>query len=94
MLLAGQRGWIMVSHNAEDYAVLHDGWLRWSAAWGVNPRHAGILTLPQATRAERSEGRMGALDLAQLIIDLLNTGALHPNELWDWRRGRGWIRFQ
>src|SRR5688500_6021775 len=68
LLVAAQRGWILVSHNADDFVLLDDGWRRWSAAWGVAEQHAGILLLPQATPAERARGRLGPVELAQHLI--------------------------
>lgn len=40
-----------VSHNAKDFRLLHDAWLRWSAAWGVARSHGGILIVPQGVSA-------------------------------------------
>jgi hypothetical protein len=91
LLTAAQRGRSFVTHNAKDFVLLHDGWRRWSEAWGVSEQHAGILILPQATAAERALGRMNPIELAQFLIDLFATGAPRANELWQWRRGRGWV---
>lgn len=91
LLTAAQRGWTFVTHNAKDFVLLHDGWCRWSDAWGVAAKHAGILVLPQATAAERARRRLDVVELAQLLIDLFATGAPGANELWLWRRGRGWV---
>ncbi len=91
LLTAAQRNWIFVTHNANDFALLHDGWRRWSEAWGVPAQHAGIVVLPQATAAERARRRLDEVELAQFLIDLFATGAPRANELWQWRRGRGWV---
>jgi hypothetical protein len=92
LLVAAERGWTFVTHNADDFTLLDDGWRRWSAAWGVSVHHAGILLLPQATPAERAQGRLGPAGLAQYLIDLLDTGSPRANELWQWRRAAGWVR--
>jgi hypothetical protein len=92
LLTAAQRGAVLVTHNAKDFSLLHSAWLRWSDAWGVGAQHAGILLLPQATAAERARGAMGADELAQFILDLVAQGSPTTNELWQWQRGRGWVR--
>lgn len=91
LLIAARRGWSFVTHNAKDFVLLHDGWCRWSEAWGVSAQHAGILVIPQATAAERARRRLDAVELAQFLIDLFATGAPQANELWQWRRGPGWV---
>jgi len=92
LLTAAQRGWILVTHNADDFTLLDDGWHRWSAAWGIPVVHAGILLLPQATPAERTQGRLGPPELADLIRGLLVSGSPGANELWQWKRAAGWLR--
>jgi hypothetical protein len=92
LLAAAQRGWILITHNFGDFDILHDAWLGWSAAWGVIPRHAGILVVPQATLAERAQGRMGHQEVAALILALLATGSPSANEFWRWKRVGGWVR--
>ena len=43
---AGQER-LPVTHNRRDFLLLHQAWLRWSTAWGVQRSHAGILVIPQ-----------------------------------------------
>jgi hypothetical protein len=92
LLIAAQRGWTFVTHNADDFTLLDDGWRRWSTAWGVTAHHAGILLLPQATPAERARGRLDPVELAQHLIDLLDSGQPGSNELWQWQRAASWVR--
>lgn len=47
LMRAAEEGWILVTHNREDYKLLHGAWLRWSRAWQITPEHAGILVIPQ-----------------------------------------------
>ena len=47
LLIAATNRWILLTHNRADFELLHDAWLRWSAAWDITPTHAGILVLPQ-----------------------------------------------
>ena len=92
LLNAARRNWIVVTHNRRDFEMLHRAGLLWSTEWAVVRPHSGILILPQATPAEQAAGRMGDIDLAQLLIDMAATDAPQPNELWHWRRLDGWVR--
>ena len=49
LLTAAEQGRILLTHNSADFLLLHRAWLRWPAAWGLQPvpRHAGILAVPQ-----------------------------------------------
>lgn len=40
-------GWILVSHNANDFKLLHDAWHRWATAYQCPLIHSGILIVPQ-----------------------------------------------
>ncbi|MCA1667103.1 MAG: DUF5615 family PIN-like protein, partial [Thermomicrobia bacterium] len=46
LFLAWRNGWIMVTHDGNDYLLLHSTLRRWASAWGVTDIHAGILILP------------------------------------------------
>jgi hypothetical protein len=50
--LAARFGRIFVTHNGDDYELLHRAWRQWSNEWDVMPRplHAGILVIPQQPR--------------------------------------------
>jgi len=48
LLVAAQANRIFVTHNGKDFITIQDAWVRWSAAWGVTPTHAGILIISQA----------------------------------------------
>lgn len=80
LLLAAQRGWVIATHNADDYALLHSAWRRWSGAWNVEQRHSGILILVHG----------GAELLAQAIVGLAARGLPRTNELYRWAPARGW----
>ena len=47
LLAAATAGRILVTHNREDFILLHRTWQRWSRAWGATVAHAGILIVPQ-----------------------------------------------
>jgi len=50
LLAATQQNRVLVTHNGDDYLLLHDAWLRWFAEYSTAtaaPHHAGILIIPQ-----------------------------------------------
>ena len=81
-MLAAQRGQIFVTHNHADFFLLHDTWRRWSAAWQVDVKHAGILVIPQWP-ADR---------IAREVDDFLQRESLLFNELYHWKPSQGWVR--
>jgi hypothetical protein len=83
LLTAAERGLILLTNNERDYALLHDAWHRWSAAWGVEPRHAGIIVPKQAWSFERTTTEVGRL---------LDSGVDFTNALYQWHGALGWIR--
>lgn len=83
VLNAAQQRRILVTHNRADFVLLHAAWQRWSTAWRVSERHAGILILPQPLAVPR---------MGQAIIDFLQRGQAIENELYEWRPSTGWSR--
>jgi len=47
LLHAATRTWVLVTHNARDFRLLHGAWRTWSHEWGVPHRHGGILIVEQ-----------------------------------------------
>ena len=80
---AAGSGWILITHNARDFTLLHGAWRRWSREWGMMARHAGILVLIPPVAPSRA---------AQEIAALLESGRLLHNELYIWRQHTGWVR--
>jgi hypothetical protein len=83
LLLAAQRGWILVTHNRDDFRMLHRAWQLWSQAWGTTRSHAGILICPQTRSSERTVDE---------LVRLASRGSPGANELWMWRSARGWVQ--
>jgi hypothetical protein len=88
---------IFVTHNREDFRLLHKAWCRWAAGWRrilqreqitvVFAAHPGVLIVPQAPHL--------APETTAVEIDrLVSSGAPLANELYlyDWQTGRGWVR--
>jgi len=85
LLFTSEQNWIFVTNNKKDFTLLHGAWMRWSAAWAVSHRHAGILIMPQ-----EGPGPLPRTVVAQAIDDLLRSGAPLANECYEWRRSSGW----
>ena len=95
LLRAADQGRILVTHNWRDFLLLHQAWLRWTSAWGVERDHAGILVIPQPPDLPIARS---AHDVARFI----QSGRRFHNELyrrrvggnratWErWRLGVGW----
>lgn len=48
VFFAWQNGWIIVTHNLNDFLLVHNTLQRWSAFWNSADTHAGILALPDS----------------------------------------------
>jgi uncharacterized protein DUF5615 len=83
LFLAWQNGWIMVTHDGNDYLLLHTTLRRWASAWGVMGIHAGILILPYGFGEREQARRLDIFAASELVI---------ANELYDWEEIGGWIR--
>ncbi len=95
LLRASEQGRILVTHNTNDYVLLHDAWLLWSSAWGIEPHHAGILTIPQShhvpvDRMARDIDRL--LQSGTTVVDRLYRRRIGGARVgWErWRIGVGW----
>ncbi len=83
LAIAYQNGWIFITHNIDDFELLHDAWRRWSRLWGVSVLHPGILVLEPGL----DEGQ-----IATLIDQQFRSGVTIAGELHMWRPRRGWRR--
>ncbi len=81
LIFAARHGRVLLTHNGDDFDLLHDAWRRWSLEWGVQRSHAGILVLPQEWTHERK---------AREIDHFLRSGPALANQLFRWRIGTGW----
>jgi hypothetical protein len=85
LLYAANRGWMLITHNRRDFALLHDAWLLWSNDWGVAPQHAGILNLEPLDDAD---------EMARVVHELVSLpGVALANRLFDWKPETGWRPF-
>jgi hypothetical protein len=95
LLLASQQGQIFVTHNERDFILLHDAWKRWSVAWGVAEKHAGVLVVPQGRKYGTD---WGAEQIVRAVMACLQqcppvTGGLfrYKGAGWERREGRDWV---
>jgi len=83
LFLAWQNGWIMVTHDGDDYLLLHTTLRRWASAWSMTDIHAGILILPYGLGEREQAWRLDIFAASSFVI---------TNELDDWQEIGGWIR--
>lgn len=86
LLAALQDSRVLVTHNRNDFVLLHYAWRRWTRVWQVPQPHAGILIIPQAPHLA-PEQAVRELDGIQAQVPLVN-------ELYeyDWQMSGAWVR--
>lgn len=77
--VAAQAGRVFVTHDEEDFTLLHRAWLR----WGVAIPHASIAAVPQG--AAWPEQR-----IADELHALVRGFSPLANSLYRWRQPLGW----
>lgn len=80
--LATQQGRILITHNFNDYAMLHCAWRR----WGVPGTHAGILVPRQRVLRD---GRA----IAERVRELAESGGSLENGLYTFELDGRWRYF-
>ncbi|MBI2940950.1 MAG: DUF5615 family PIN-like protein [Chloroflexi bacterium] len=89
LLTAAVQRRVFVTHNTDDFILLHDAWQRWSQAWQVAEKHAGILIVPQG----RKHGVQWTPErIAEGLSDCVQRSLPVVNELLQYRDGRWWRR--
>lgn len=85
LVYAMRNGWPIVSHNREDYLLLHRAWHNFPPAWGHAPAppHAGIILVAQTSPAD-------AFAALQLFLGKQPALPL-PNQLYWWDGTGGWL---
>lgn len=78
--VAAQAGRIFVTHDEEDFALLHRAWLR----WGVPIPHAGIAAVPQGDAWPEQR-------IADELHALVRGFPSLTNVLYRWRQPSGWV---
>lgn len=81
LLIAAANRWILVSHNAADWSLLHLAWSRWAHEWGTPKVHAGILIIPHG--APR--------DSARLVHQFVSGETTLENRMYEYRPSEGWV---
>ena len=82
VLTAAQRNLILVTHDRDDFTLLHDAWYRWAAAWGVSEHHAGILVVSQDPVASVEQ-------IATAVHEIVGSGISLAGELLLWNPASG-----
>jgi hypothetical protein len=84
LLTSTRNNWILVTHNRNDFRLLHVAWAVWSQAWNIQAWHAGILLMPHG-------------DPLRTARSLAEFAESHPtpitNQLYDYRPNAGWVPY-
>lgn len=85
---ATRLGRILVTHNRDDFLLLHRAWRDWFNEWGPSPPpiHTGIIILPQPPHLD-SQGAAAILDR---FVRTERPSAGIANRIFEWRRVGGW----
>ena len=81
LTFAARDGRVLLTHDIDDFELLHDAWRRWTTEWGVVRHHAGILILPQEWPNDRKADEIDAF---------LSTDPDLKNQLYRWKASTGW----
>jgi hypothetical protein len=83
LLTAATNGWVLVTHNRDDFVLLHRAWHSWTAAWSILVAHSGILVLPQQ--------RWNAVEQAEVLDRFLRSHESLLNEAYVCDRTERWL---
>ena len=85
LLAAAKADRVLITHNREDFRLLHRAWRRWTRDWQIQRSHAGILVIPQYPlwSPERSSTEVDSIARLPLTDELY---------VYDWQTGQGWQR--
>jgi hypothetical protein len=75
---------IVVTHDEDDFAMLHRAWRLWSTAWNVDAVHAGIIAVPQSPAWPYDR-------TAQEIDQLVRERGQLTNQFFKYRLPDGWL---
>jgi hypothetical protein len=69
----------------QDFVMLHEAWLLWSHAWGVQQAtgHSGILIIPNGSE-------VGIDQMVLIIHEMAQRSDILSNTLFRWREVTGW----
>lgn len=84
LLTATRRNAVLVTHNWEDFSMLHRAWQLWTTEWGIALTHAGILSVEQRVDLETA---------ARELVTFLGSGHPLANRVHRWRRNGGWEHY-
>lgn len=82
---ATDHAWVLVTHNANDFRLLHEAWHLWTFQWQISHHHAGIIIVPQV------RGYPPPV-VASHIHTLTQREDRFANTLYDLQPRLGWVR--
>ncbi|MGI8854739.1 MAG: DUF5615 family PIN-like protein [Thermomicrobiales bacterium] len=87
LFIAAQEQSIVVTHDRDDFTLLHRAWVRWQAGWNIAASHSGIIVIPQPPRLTVSQSD-------REINELLARQPVITDALFVWTTGTGWARMR
>jgi hypothetical protein len=76
---------VLITHNANDFKLLHDAWHLWTYRWQLPHRHAGIIIAPQ------TRGYTPPV-VAEHVHALTRQEDTFTNALYSLQPRFGWVR--
>lgn len=86
LFIAAHERRVIVTHDRDDFTLLHRAWLRWSAGWHISASHSGILIIPQPPRLTVAQS---AQEIHALVARQPNP--IIANALFVWTTSAGWF---
>jgi hypothetical protein len=83
VFLAWQNQWITVTHDPDDFLLLHRTLQRWAAHWNQANIHAGMLTMPDSLSLREQAFVLDVFIAAELPI---------INTFYEWQSVGSWVR--
>jgi hypothetical protein len=83
VFLAWQNQWITVTHDLDDFLLLHRTLQRWAAHWNHMDMHAGILSMADS---------LSLWEQAFVLDVFIASGLPIINAFYEWRSVGSWVR--
>jgi hypothetical protein len=83
LLAATDRNAILVTHDREDFLLLHYAWLALCLRWHQTEAHPGIVVVPQVAEAA----------VHRYLTEFLQGTQVTQNACWRYGTAEGWVRY-
>jgi predicted nuclease of predicted toxin-antitoxin system len=83
VFFAWQNGWITITHNRQDFLLVHHTLRRWGDLWHITDIHAGILAFPDS---------LAIREQARLLDVFIASDFPIANTFYEWRSIGSWVQ--